>query len=73
MAMTLKASGLATDLTSCVAVDDDDTIKDFVGATISLDTDVAASVSTAATWAGVTRSPALARVLRALLPIRLRL
>jgi hypothetical protein len=55
MAMTLKASGLATDLTSCVAVDDDDTIKDFVGATISLDTDVAASVSTAATWAGVTR------------------
>lgn len=48
MALTLKASGIATNLVACVAVDDDGTtVKDFVsGNTIALDTGVAASVAT---------------------------
>ena len=55
MAYTLKASGLATNLIACVAVDQDGTtIKDFVGSAITLGTGVAASVSTA-TWKGVSR------------------
>jgi hypothetical protein len=54
MAMALKASGLATDLITCVAVDDDNTIKDFMGYTITLGSGVAASVSTA-TWKGTSR------------------
>lgn len=54
MPYTLKTTGLATALLSCVAVDDDGTIKDFVGNTITLDTGVAASVATGS-WKSVSR------------------
>lgn len=59
MALTLKTSGLATNLVVCVAVDDNNTIKEFVngwtdGAGFTLDTGVAASVATG-TWKGSNR------------------
>ncbi len=56
MAYTLKASGIATNLVACVAVDQDGTVKEFVATrSVTLDTGVAASV-TASTWKGATRS-----------------
>jgi hypothetical protein len=54
MALSLKASGLATDLIVCVAVQDDDTITEFKGNSISLDTNVAGSIDTD-TWKGTSR------------------
>lgn len=58
MAYTLKASGLATNLVFCVAVDSDGTIKEFVNTGVNsnktLGTGVAASVA-AATWKSVSR------------------
>lgn len=54
MAYTLKTSGIATNLVACVGVDDDNTIKDFKGNAISLDTGVAASVATGS-WKGTAR------------------
>jgi hypothetical protein len=59
MAYTLKASGIATNLVMCVAVDEDGTIKEFVSPTVNsnktLGTGVAASV-TAGAWKGTTRN-----------------
>jgi hypothetical protein len=59
MAYTLKASGIATALVMCVAVDEDGTIKEFVSPTVdsnkTLGTGVAASV-TAGSWKGSTRN-----------------
>jgi hypothetical protein len=55
MAYTLKSSGIALNLISCVGVDEDGTIIDFVGNGITLGTGVAASV-TSSTWKGTTRS-----------------
>lgn len=59
MAYTLKASGIATALTMCVAVDDDNTtIKEFVSSLVNgdmtFDTGVAAGVGTS-TWKGVSQ------------------
>jgi hypothetical protein len=54
MPLTLKSSGLATDLVVCVAVQSDNTITEFKGNSISLDTGVAASVGTD-TWKGSSR------------------
>lgn len=54
MPYTLKTTGVATALISCVAVDDDDVIKDFKANTITLDTGVAASVATGS-WKSVSR------------------
>lgn len=54
MAYTLKSSGIATNLVVCVAVDEDDTIKDFKGAAITLGTGVAASVATGS-WKSTSR------------------
>jgi hypothetical protein len=54
MALSLKGSGLATDLIVCVAVQSDNTITEFKGNSISLDTGVAASVDTD-TWKSASR------------------
>jgi len=60
MAYTLKASGIATSLVMCVAVDEDgSTIKEFVSPTVdaakTLETGVAASIGTSS-WKSVSRS-----------------
>src|SRR5688572_30196717 len=57
MAYSLKASGIATDLVMCVAVDSDGTtIKEFVSSDVDTNKTIDSGVTTgSATWKGVSR------------------